>query len=63
MRRRSTGDTITQGGDSGGTFYAKDSSGAWIRGHVIAGNSTTGYVEPWTVVAPTLAWAMRRSSV
>jgi hypothetical protein len=49
-----TGGTIQQGGDSGGAFYAKDSSGAWIRGHVIAGNSTTGYVEPWTVVASSL---------
>jgi hypothetical protein len=49
-----TGGTIQQGGDSGGTFYAKDNSGAWIRGHVIASNTTTGYVQPWTVVAPTL---------
>ncbi|WP_230211109.1 S1 family peptidase [Streptomyces kaniharaensis] len=49
-----TGGVIQQGGDSGGTFYAKNASGAWIRGHVIASNSTTGYVEPWTVVAPTL---------
>ena len=43
-----TGGTI-QGGDSGGAFYAKDSNGGvWIRGHVIAWSSTTGYVEPWT---------------
>lgn len=49
-----TGGTLQQGGDSGGTFYAKDSRGAFIRGNVIAGNSTTGYIEPWTVVASTL---------
>jgi hypothetical protein len=47
-----TGGTIQQGGDSGGSFYAKDASGAWIRGHVIASSSTTGYVTPWTVLAP-----------
>jgi hypothetical protein len=46
-----TGGVVQEAGDSGGTFYAKDASGAWIRGHVIAGNSTVGYVEPWTVVA------------
>lgn len=46
-----TGGVIQQGGDSGGAFYAKDASGAWIRGHVIAGSSTTGYIQPWTVVA------------
>jgi hypothetical protein len=45
-----TGGNIQQGGDSGGAFYAKDGSGAWIRGHVIASSSTTGYVEPWTQV-------------
>ena len=46
-----TGGTIQQGGDSGGAFYAKDGSGAWIRGHVIASSPTTGFVEPWTKVA------------
>jgi hypothetical protein len=45
-----TGGTIQQGGDSGGAFYAKDASGAWIRGHVIASSATTGFVEPWTKV-------------
>jgi hypothetical protein len=45
-----TGGTIQQGGDSGGTFYAKDSSSIWVRGHVIASDSTTGYVEPFTQV-------------
>jgi hypothetical protein len=46
-----TGGVIQAGGDSGGAFYAKDANGGvWIRGHVIAGNSTTGYVEPWTQV-------------
>jgi len=49
-----TGGVIQQSGDSGGTFYAKDSSGAWIRGHVIASSITTGYVEPWTVVSSAL---------
>ncbi|MFJ3310407.1 hypothetical protein ACIPSA_47005 [Streptomyces sp. NPDC086549] len=48
------GGTLTQGGDSGSPFYAKDSQGAFIRGHVIAGSNTTSYAEPWTVVAPTL---------
>ena len=45
-----TGGTIQQGGDSGGAFYAKDASSIWIRGHVIASSSTTGYVEPFTQV-------------
>jgi hypothetical protein len=47
-----TGGTMIQGGDSGGAFYAIDSSGrAWIRGHVIATNGTTGWAQPWTTVA------------
>jgi len=46
-----TGGVVQQGGDSGGAFYAKDANGgAWIRGHVIAGNSVTGFVEPFTQV-------------
>ena len=45
-----TGGLIQQGGDSGGAFYAKDGSGAWIRGHVIASGGGVGYVEPWTQV-------------
>jgi hypothetical protein len=50
-----TGGTIQQNGDSGGAFYAKDSSGAWIRGHVISRDGFgTGYAQPWTVVAATL---------
>ncbi|MEV7677925.1 hypothetical protein AB0O64_05095 [Streptomyces sp. NPDC088341] len=49
-----TGGTLQQGGDSGGAFYVKDNAGAYIRGHVIAGSSTTGYIEPWTVVAAML---------
>jgi hypothetical protein len=49
-----TGGVIQQPGDSGGPFYAKDASGAWIRGHVIASSATTGYVEPWTVVSSAL---------
>jgi hypothetical protein len=50
-----TGGTMIQGGDSGGTFYAKDASGAWIRGNVIASDGTTGWAEPWTTIAPTLS--------
>ena len=47
-----TGGVVQQGGDSGGAFYALDSNGgAWIRGHVIAGNATTGYVETYNKVA------------
>lgn len=50
-----TGGVVQQGGDSGGAFYAfsGDGTSVFIRGHVIAGNSTTGYVEPWTVTQPT----------
>jgi hypothetical protein len=47
-----TGGTMIQGGDSGGAFFAIDGSGrAWIRGHVIATNGTTGWAQPWTTVA------------
>ena len=47
-----TGGTMIQGGDSGGAFYAIDSSGrAWIRGNTIATNGTTGYAQPYTTVA------------
>ncbi|MFD8968913.1 hypothetical protein ACFV0C_28660 [Streptomyces sp. NPDC059568] len=53
-----TGGTLQQGGDSGGAFYAKDNSGAYIRGHVIAGNNTTGYIQPWTVVTAMLGVAI-----
>ena len=43
---------MIQGGDSGGAFYAIDSSGrAWIRGNTIATNGTTGYAQPYTTVA------------
>ncbi|MFJ9027122.1 hypothetical protein ACIRQP_01095 [Streptomyces sp. NPDC102274] len=51
-----TGGLIQQGGDSGAPFYAKNSSGSFIRGHSIAssGDGSTGYVQPWTVVAPAL---------
>ncbi len=45
------GGVLSQGGDSGSPFYAKDARGAWIRGHVIAGNGTTSYAEKWTKVA------------
>ena len=45
------GGVLSQGGDSGSPFYAKDSRGAWIRGHVIAGNGTTSYAETWNKVA------------
>ncbi len=46
-----TGGVLSQGGDSGSPFYAKDSRGAWIRGHVIAGNGSTSYAEKWDKVA------------
>lgn len=48
-----TGGTVQQGGDSGGAFFALSSDGtsAFIRVHVIAGNSSTGFVEPWTVTS------------
>jgi hypothetical protein len=45
------GGVLSQGGDSGSPFYAKDSRGAWIRGHVIAGDGTTSYAEKWDKVA------------
>ncbi len=45
-----TGGNLSQGGDSGSPFYAKDSRGAWIRGHVIAGNGSTSYAETWNKV-------------
>jgi hypothetical protein len=45
------GGVLPQGGDSGSPFYAKNSSGAWIRGHVIAGDGTTSYAETWNKVA------------
>jgi hypothetical protein len=46
-----TGGVLSQGGDSGSPFYAKDSRGAFIRGHVIAGNGSTSYAETWNKVA------------
>jgi hypothetical protein len=47
-----TSGTMIQGGDSGGAFYAIDSSGrVWVRGHVIATNGSTGWAQPWTTVA------------
>src|SRR4051794_5639164 len=46
------GGNMIQGGDSGGAFYAIDSSGrAWIRGNVIASDGTTGWATPYTQVA------------
>lgn len=45
------GGVLSQGGDSGSPFYAKDSRGAFIRGHVIAGNGSTSYAETWNKVA------------
>jgi hypothetical protein len=47
------GGVLQQGGDSGAPFYTKNSRGAFVRGHVIAGNSVTGYIEPWTVLRST----------
>ncbi len=45
-----TGGTLSAGGDSGGTFYAKNASGAFIRGHVIAGGAGTSYAETFLKV-------------
>jgi hypothetical protein len=42
------GGTLPAGGDSGGSFYAKDAAGGiFIRGHHIAGGGATSYAEPW----------------
>jgi hypothetical protein len=46
-----TGGNLPQGGDSGSPFYAKNASGAYIRGHVIAVGGGTGYAETWLKVA------------
>ena len=47
-----TGGVMIQPGDSGGAFYAIDSSGrAWIRGNTIASGGGTGYAQPYTGVA------------
>ncbi|GAA1801744.1 hypothetical protein GCM10009682_24560 [Luedemannella flava] len=48
------GTSVGSNGDSGGAFYAKDASGAWIRGHFIAFGGGTGYAQPWTVVSSSL---------
>ena len=55
-----TGGNMIQGGDSGGAFYAKTSTQAWIRGHVIASGGGTGYVEPYTEI--TKRWAVTAST-
>ena len=49
-----TGGNMIQPGDSGGTFYAADSTGAWIRGNTIASGGGTGYAQPWTNIASAL---------
>ena len=54
-----TGGNMIQGGDSGGTFYAKTSTQAWVRGHVIASGGGTGYAEPYTEI--TRRWAVTAS--
>jgi hypothetical protein len=46
------GGNMIQPGDSGGAFYAIDSSGrAWIRGNTIASGGGVGYAQPYTTVA------------
>jgi hypothetical protein len=45
-----SGGLMPAAGDSGAPFYAKTSIQAWVRGHVIAGNAVTGYVEPYTEI-------------
>jgi hypothetical protein len=46
-----TGGTSPAGGDSGSPFYVKDSTSSWIRGHVIAGDGTTSFVQGFPSVA------------
>jgi hypothetical protein len=50
-----TGGVLSQGGDSGSPFFVRsnDGLGVHIRGHVIAGSSTTSYAETWNKVAST----------
>jgi hypothetical protein len=50
---RFTGGTLSRPGDSGSPFYAKNSSGAFIRGHVIAGSDSAAFAETYTKVAST----------
>ncbi|MGP4113901.1 hypothetical protein ACTWP5_23695 [Streptomyces sp. 4N509B] len=44
------GGTQPQPGDSGGPFYVRGNTDAFIRGHVIAGSGVTSYATPWTEV-------------
>ena len=49
-----TGGNMIQGGDSGGTFYARDGNGGvWIRGNTIASGGGTDYAQPWTTISQT----------
>ncbi len=48
------GTSVGSNGDSGGAFYAKDASGAWIRGHFIAFGGGTGYAQPWTAFSSSM---------
>lgn len=41
------------GGDSGAPFYAQSLGAAFIRGHIISANPTTGYAESYPRVAST----------
>lgn len=49
------GGVLSQGGDSGSPFFVHSTDGlsVHIRGHVIAGSSTTSYSETWNKVAST----------
>lgn len=47
------GGVQSAGGDSGSPFYVKDTANVWIRGHILAGNGSTSYAEPWSQVAST----------
>jgi hypothetical protein len=52
---RFTGGTLPRAGDSGAPFYAKNTSGAFIRGHFIAfsNDGTVAWAETWNKVAST----------
>lgn len=44
---------MPQGGDSGCPFYASSLGAAFIRGHITTTSPTTGYAEPYSLVAAT----------
>lgn len=48
-----SGGVLSTNGDSGSPFYIKDSTNLWIRGHILAGDGSTSYAEPWSQVSST----------